>query len=98
MPMIPPYDVGEIMTNAIEEGLHPAPSHHVVVPDFVGMPVPDMWGVALRAGVKVKIHAPLELRPIPGTIVGQTPEAGMKVHRDSVVDLDVTFEADPAGS
>jgi beta-lactam-binding protein with PASTA domain len=98
MPMIPPYDAGEILTNAIEGALHPGPSHHVVVPDFVGMPVPDMWGVALRGGVRVKIHAPLELRTIPGTIVSQNPEAGTKVHRDSVVDLDVTFDADPAHS
>lgn len=74
------------------------PSRKVTVPELVGLSVPDMWLVALRAGVRVHLrHVSPEL-PRPGRVVGQTPDAGTRVRRDSVVDLLVTFEPlDPGG-
>ncbi len=61
------------------------------MPRLVGMAVPDMWAVALRAGVRVKIHHVSAVRPVAGHIVGQVPSGGARVLRDSVVDLHVSF-------
>ena len=65
------------------------------VPQFIGMPVPEMWGLASRERVKVQMHHVSAERPVPGRIVGQEPKAGARVPRDSVVVLEVTFEPAP---
>lgn len=91
-------EVFEGMQKALEEVLehHRGPSRKVIVPRFIGLSVPEMWALASRAGVHVKISRLSAERPIPGRIVGQSPNAGKKVRRNSVVDLHVTFE--PAGN
>ena len=74
------------------------PSRRVIVPPLVGLSVPDMWVVALRAGVRVNIRHVTAERPTPGRIVVQTPTPGTRVRRNSVVDLDVAFETVEGGN
>jgi len=80
----------------------PSLPRHVVVPDFLGLSMTDVWPVALGGGVKVKVarlrddfpvvlgHEP----PAEGRVARQSPAAGAKVHRGAEVELLVQFPPD----
>ncbi len=89
-------NVGNAFDEALR-GLHARPSRKVVVPDLVGTSVPDMWGVALRSGVRVQLHRARERQVGAAVVVGQRPPANTKVRRDSIVHLDVRFGLGPLG-
>ena len=66
------------------------PSRKVVVPDFDGVQGDDIYLVALRSGVQVKLHRIEAGQPgQPPTVVAQDVAAGTKVRRDSLVMLSV---------
>jgi hypothetical protein len=66
------------------------PSRRVIVPDFDGVQGDDIYVVALRKGVQVKLHRIDAGQPSqPPTVVAQDVAAGTKVRRDSLVTLSV---------
>lgn len=87
-PSGPDVALGEGWSEADEEALEPRenPSSHVVVPDVRGLFYRACTDVAGRVGLHV---APIRLTPRPmpveGLVVGQTPDAGKRVHRDSTL-------------
>jgi hypothetical protein len=77
----------------------PSLPRHVVVLDFRGLSMTDVWAVALKGGVKVKVgrlpddfpvvlgHEP----PTEGRVVQQSLVPGTEVHRGAEVELFVQF-------
>jgi hypothetical protein len=62
----------------------------LIVPDFDGVLGDDIYLVALRSGVQVKLHRIEDGQPDqPPTVVAQDVPAGTKVRRDSLVTLAV---------
>lgn len=88
-----PYTFVEVLELSVGEYFgHRSISRKVIVPDFVGLSVPDMWAKTLKSGVKVDIHQISPEHPIAGLVVAQRPAAGARVRRGTTVECDVTFE------
>jgi beta-lactam-binding protein with PASTA domain len=67
----------------------------VVVPEFVGQRVGQLWHVAARAGVKLDIERRTEHPPpVDGRVVEQSPAPGTVVRRNSAVHLSVVHEVE----
>ena len=82
----------EAAADALAPKFHP--SRHVVVPNFVARLATERSEIALAAGVKTEVHRLVDPpEPVPGVIVSQSPAAGERVRRDSVVTLEVEHRA-----
>jgi hypothetical protein len=71
-------------------------SRKVVVPEFVGQRVSQLWHVAAKAGVKLDIKRRTEHPPpVDGLVVEQSPAPGTVVRRNTAVHLAVVHEVEP---
>jgi hypothetical protein len=99
-PSGPDVNLGERWSRADEEALepYPDPPSRVVVPDVRGLFYSVCMDVTGRVGLQVE---PIQLtsRPMPveGLVVGQAPEAGVRVHRDSRLTVRLWHPPEPGG-
>jgi DnaJ domain/PASTA domain len=97
-PSGPDASLGEGWSTADEEALepYPDPPSRVVVPDVSGLFYRACMDVAGRVGMHVE---PVRLTPRPmpveGLVVGQTPAAGERVHRNSRLTVQVWHPSEP---
>jgi hypothetical protein len=98
-PSGPDASLGEGWSTADEEALEPYPEDRpsrVMVPDVSGLFYRACMDVAGRTGLHVE---PVRLTPRPmpveGLVVGQTPAAGERVHRDSRLTVQVWHPPEP---
>lgn len=88
-----PRAISRLKADTVDSFLRwPCPSRQVTVPDFVGLRVPEIWEVALTAGVKVAIKAVTRELCGSGLIVRQDPLPNTPAKRDSTVSLHVSFD------
>jgi curved DNA-binding protein CbpA len=87
-PLGPDVSLGVGWSEADQEALqaYPDPPSRVVVPDFSGL----FFRACMEAAARVGLHvASVQLTPHPmpveGLVVGQTPAAGQRAHRDSTL-------------
>src|ERR1700683_1257119 len=98
-PSGPDVSLGHGWSTADEDSLEPYadPPSRVLVPDITGLFYGAGLGVAGRLGLHV---APIRLTPHPmpvdGLVVGQTPNPGERVHRDSTLTVQVWHPSEPA--
>ena len=99
-PSSPDVSLGERWSRADEEALepYPDPPSRVVVPDVRGL----FYGACMDVLGRVGLHAePIQLtsRPMPveGLVVGQTPAAGERVHRNSRLTVRIWHPSEPDG-
>jgi hypothetical protein len=86
---------------AAEALVAPSLASHVLVPDFCGLSMTDVWARALKGNVKVKVARLPEDFPVvvgheppdEGRVARQGPAPGTKVRRGSEVELFVQFPA-----
>jgi len=99
-PSGPDVALGAGWSAADEEALEPysSPSSRVVVPDVTGLFFQAGMEVAGRAGLRV-VPVRLTPRPMPveGLVVGQTPSAGERAHRDSTLTVQLWHPPAPGG-
>jgi hypothetical protein len=92
--------LGEQWSTTDEESpeLESDPPSHVVVPDVGGL----FYGACMDVAGRVGLHVtPIRLtsRPMPvdGLVVGQTPAAGTRVHRNSMLTVQLWHPSEPNG-
>ena len=94
----PDVTLGEGWPMADEEALEPYPGRpsRVVVPDVAGLFYQACMEVVGRVGLHI---APIRLTahpmPVEGLVVGQTPAPGKRVHRDSILTVQVWHPPEP---
>ena len=99
-PSGPDVSLGEGWSTADEEALepYPDPPSRVVVPDVSGLFYRACMDLAARVGLHVE---PVRLTPRPmpveGLVVGQTPTAGGRAHRNSRLTVRVWHPSEPGG-
>jgi hypothetical protein len=99
-PTGPDVSLGQGWSTADEEALEPYadPPSRVAVPDVTGLFYQACMDVAGRVGLRV---APVRLTPHPmpvdGLVVGQTPAAGERAHRDATLTVQLWYPSEPAG-
>jgi hypothetical protein len=97
-PSGPDVGLGEGWSTANEEALepYPDPPSRVVVPDVSGLFYRACMDLSARVGLHVE---PVRLTPRPmpveGLVVGQTPAAGERVHRNSRLTVQVWHPSEP---
>jgi hypothetical protein len=97
-PSGPDVDLGQGWSEADEEALepYPDPPSRVVVPDVTGL----FYGACMDVAGRVRLHVdPVRLTPRPmpveGLVVGQTPAAGDRVHRESTLTVRLWHPPEP---
>jgi len=99
-PQGPEASLGQGWSTADEEALEPYsdPRARVAVPDVRGLFFQACMHVAGRIGLHV---TPIQLTPHPlpveGLVVGQTPAAGERMHRDSTLTVQVWHPSGAGG-
>ena len=97
-PSGPDVSLGEGWSTANEEALepYPDPPSRVMVPDVSGLFYRACMDLAARVGLHVQ-PVGLTPRPMPveGLVVGQTPAAGERVHRNSRLTVRVWHPPEP---
>jgi len=99
-PLGPDVGLGEGWSTADEEALEPyqSRSSRVVVPDVRGLFYRACMEVAGRVGLHVaSIQLTAHPMPVEGLVVGQTPDRGERVHRDSTLTVQVWHPPAPRG-
>jgi hypothetical protein len=97
-PSGPDVSLEEGWSTADEQALepYPDPPSRVVVPDVSGLFYQACMDVVGRVGLHVE---PVRLTPRPmpveGLVVGQTPDAGERVHRNSRLTVQVWHPSEP---
>ena len=99
-PLGPDVGLGAGWSEADQEALqaYPDPPSRVVVPDVSGLFYQACMDVVGRVGLHVE-PVGLTPRPMPveGLVVGQTPAAGERVHRNSRLTVRVWHPSEPGG-
>lgn len=99
-PSGPDVGLGEGWSRADEEALEPYsdPPSRVVVPDVTSLFYGACMDVAGRVGLHVEpIRLTSRPMPVEGLVVGQTPVAGERVHRESTLTVRLWHPAEPNG-
>jgi len=99
-PAEPDVSLSKGWSLADEEALESYPSDrsHVVVPDVGGLFYHACLDIADRVGLHLD-PVRLTARPMPveGLVVGQTPDPGKRVHRDSTLTVQLWHPPEPGG-
>jgi hypothetical protein len=100
-PSGPDVGLGGGWSRADEESLEPYsdPPSRVVVPDVTGLFYRACMDVAGRVGLHVEpVRLTSHPMPVEGLVVGQTPAAGDRVHRDRKLTVQLWHPAEPGGT
>jgi curved DNA-binding protein CbpA len=99
-PAEPDVSLSKGWSLADEEALESYPSDrsHVVVPNLAGLFYHVCMDVADRVGLHLDpVRLTAHPMPVEGLVVGQQPDAGRRVHRDSTLTVQLWHPPEPDG-